>query len=117
MFDVVQRMARHDAAMAVVVKGKGRGRPSEIIGVISKEDVRGFGRRKHQAVHLLAGVGGRADITELWIIMLATFDNTALTSLAPVSHARGATTQRARRHERCYGTSPAALRADYTFNG
>jgi CIC family chloride channel protein len=39
MFDVVQRMARHDAAMAVVVKGKGRGRPSEIIGVISKEDI------------------------------------------------------------------------------
>jgi CIC family chloride channel protein len=39
MFDVVQRMARHDAAMAVVVKNKGRGRPSEIIGVISKEDI------------------------------------------------------------------------------
>ena len=39
MFDVVQRMARHDAAMAVVVKGQGRGRPSEIIGVLSKEHI------------------------------------------------------------------------------
>ncbi len=39
MFDVVQRMARRDAAMAVVVRGKGRGRPSEIIGIISKEHI------------------------------------------------------------------------------
>jgi CIC family chloride channel protein len=39
MFDVVQRMARHDAAMAVVVKRHGRGRPSEIVGVISKEHI------------------------------------------------------------------------------
>jgi chloride channel protein, CIC family len=39
MFDVVQRMARRDAAMAVVVKGQGRGRPSEIIGVITKEHI------------------------------------------------------------------------------
>jgi CIC family chloride channel protein len=39
MFDVVQRMARHDASMAVVIKGNGRGRPSEIIGVISKEHI------------------------------------------------------------------------------
>jgi CIC family chloride channel protein len=39
MFDVVQRMARRDAAMAVVVKGHGRGRPAEIIGVISKEHI------------------------------------------------------------------------------
>jgi len=39
MFDVVQRMARHNASMAVVVKGHGRGRPSEIIGVISKEHI------------------------------------------------------------------------------
>ena len=39
MFDVVQRMNRHDAAMAVVVKGKGRGRPSEIVGVITKEHI------------------------------------------------------------------------------
>ena len=39
MFDVVQRMARHDAAMAVVIKGRGRGRPSEIVGIISKEHI------------------------------------------------------------------------------
>ncbi len=39
MFDVVQRMTRHDAIMAVVVKGKGRGRPSEIVGIISKEHI------------------------------------------------------------------------------
>ena len=39
MFDVVQRMTRHGAVMAVVVKGRGRGRPSEIIGVISKEHI------------------------------------------------------------------------------
>jgi CIC family chloride channel protein len=39
MFDVVQRMTRHDAAMAVVIKGHGRGRPSEIVGVISKENI------------------------------------------------------------------------------
>lgn len=39
MFDVVQRMARHEAGMAVVVKGRGRGRPSEIIGVIAKENI------------------------------------------------------------------------------
>ena len=39
MFDVVQRMGRHDAAMAVVVKGRGRGRPSEIVGIISKEHI------------------------------------------------------------------------------
>ena len=39
MFDVVQRMARHNAIMTVVVKGRGRGRPSEIIGVISKEHI------------------------------------------------------------------------------
>jgi len=39
MFDVVQRMTRRDAAMAVVVKHRGRGRPSEIIGVVSKEHI------------------------------------------------------------------------------
>jgi CIC family chloride channel protein len=39
MFDVVQRMGRRNTAMAVVVKGKGRGRPSEIIGVITKEHI------------------------------------------------------------------------------
>ena len=39
MFDVVQRMARRDAATPVVVKDHGRGRPSEIIGVVSKEHI------------------------------------------------------------------------------
>ena len=39
VFDVVQRMARHDATMAVVVKGRGRGRPSEVVGIISKEHI------------------------------------------------------------------------------
>jgi chloride channel protein, CIC family len=39
MFDVVQRIARRAASMAVVVKGQGRGRPSEIIGIISKEHI------------------------------------------------------------------------------
>jgi chloride channel protein, CIC family len=39
VFDVVQRMARHDAAMAVVVKGRGRGRPSDVVGIISKEHI------------------------------------------------------------------------------
>jgi chloride channel protein, CIC family len=39
MFDVVDRMARRNASMAVVVKDGGRGRPSEILGVISKEHV------------------------------------------------------------------------------
>ncbi len=39
LFDVVQRMTRRDATMAVVVKDRGRGRPSEIIGVVSKEHI------------------------------------------------------------------------------
>jgi len=39
MFDVVQRMARRDATMAVVVKDGGRGRPSEIVGIVSKEHI------------------------------------------------------------------------------
>ena len=39
MFDVVQRMTRRDAAMAVVVKDRGRGRPAEIIGIIAKEHI------------------------------------------------------------------------------
>ena len=39
MFDVVQRMTRHDAAMAVVVKSNSRGRPSDVVGVVSKEHI------------------------------------------------------------------------------
>jgi chloride channel protein, CIC family len=39
MFDVVQRMARHDATMAVVTTAGGRWRPSQIAGIISKEHI------------------------------------------------------------------------------
>ena len=39
MFDVVQRMGRRGAIMVVVIKAAGRGRPSDIIGVISKEHI------------------------------------------------------------------------------
>lgn len=39
VFDIVQRMARHDATMAVVTKTGGKWHQSEIIGVISKEHV------------------------------------------------------------------------------
>jgi CIC family chloride channel protein len=39
MFDVVQRMARRDATMAVVSKSGGRWRPGEIVGIITKEHI------------------------------------------------------------------------------
>jgi CIC family chloride channel protein len=39
VFDIVQRMSRRDATMAVVMKTGGRGRPSEVVGVISKEHI------------------------------------------------------------------------------
>jgi chloride channel protein, CIC family len=39
VFDIVQRMSRRDAAMAIVMKTGGRGRPSEIVGIISKEHI------------------------------------------------------------------------------
>ena len=39
VFDIVQRMSRHGAAMAVVTKTGGRGRPSEVVGIISKEHI------------------------------------------------------------------------------
>ncbi len=39
VFDIVQRMARHDASMAVVGKTTGRWRPPDIVGVISKEHI------------------------------------------------------------------------------
>jgi chloride channel protein, CIC family len=39
VFDILQRMARHDATMAVVTKTGGRWRPADIIGIISKEHV------------------------------------------------------------------------------
>jgi CIC family chloride channel protein len=39
VFDVVQRMARHEASMAVVTTADGRWRPTQIVGVISKEHI------------------------------------------------------------------------------
>ena len=39
VFDIVQRMSRRDAAIAVVIKVGGRGRPSEVVGIISKEHI------------------------------------------------------------------------------
>ncbi len=39
VFDIVQRMWRRDAAMAVVMKTGGRGRASEVVGIISKEHI------------------------------------------------------------------------------
>jgi chloride channel protein, CIC family len=39
VFDIVQRMARHDASMAVVSTVDGRWRPSQIVGIISKEHI------------------------------------------------------------------------------
>ncbi|MFZ2066336.1 MAG: chloride channel protein [Xanthobacteraceae bacterium] len=39
VFDIVQRMSRRSAAMAVVMKTGGRGRPSEVVGIISKEHI------------------------------------------------------------------------------
>ncbi len=39
VFDIVQRMARREAAMAVVMKTGGWGRPSEVVGIISKEHI------------------------------------------------------------------------------
>ena len=39
VFDIVQRMSRHAAAMAIVVKAGGRGRPDEVVGIISKEHI------------------------------------------------------------------------------
>ncbi|HEY2530557.1 MAG TPA: chloride channel protein [Xanthobacteraceae bacterium] len=39
VFDVVQRMTRRDAGMAVVLKVGGRGRPTDVLGIITKEHV------------------------------------------------------------------------------
>jgi len=39
VFDVVDRMWRHNAAMAIVTKGSGRPRVSNIVGVIDKEHI------------------------------------------------------------------------------
>ena len=56
VFDIVQRMARHEASMAVVTKVGGRYRPSAIVGVISKEHIADFRRRKHQALRQITKV-------------------------------------------------------------
>ena len=55
MFDVVQRMTRHDAEMAIVIKDGCRGRPADVVGMISKDQIadsvgasiRPFGRYWH----------------------------------------------------------------------
>ena len=39
VFDVIRRMARRCAAMAVVTKGRGRPRAADVVGVITKEHI------------------------------------------------------------------------------
>ena len=39
MFDVVQRITRRDAVMAIVVKNGSRGRPADVVGLISKDQI------------------------------------------------------------------------------
>jgi chloride channel protein, CIC family len=39
MFDVVQRMTRRDAVMAIVIKDRSRGRPANVVGIISKDQI------------------------------------------------------------------------------
>jgi len=39
MFDVVQRITRRNADMAIVVKDQSRGRPADIAGIVSKEQI------------------------------------------------------------------------------
>ena len=39
MFDVIERLRRKRAAMAIVVRGRGRPRPDNVVGVITKEHV------------------------------------------------------------------------------
>jgi CIC family chloride channel protein len=39
IFDVVQRMTRRDAVMAIVVKDRSRGRPADVVGIISKDQI------------------------------------------------------------------------------
>jgi hypothetical protein len=43
-------MARHDATMAVVSRSGGRWRPSQIVGVISREHIADSVSEEHQAV-------------------------------------------------------------------
>ncbi len=39
MFDVVQRLTHRDAVIAIVVKDRSRGRPSDVVGIISKDQI------------------------------------------------------------------------------
>jgi CIC family chloride channel protein len=39
VFDVIRRMSRRDATMAVVIHGRGVPRASDVVGMISKEHV------------------------------------------------------------------------------
>jgi CIC family chloride channel protein len=39
VFDIVNRMAQRDAAMAVVTRAKGRPRARDVVGIISKEHI------------------------------------------------------------------------------
>jgi CIC family chloride channel protein len=39
MFDVVQRLTHRNAVMAIVVKDRSRGRPSDVVGIISKDQI------------------------------------------------------------------------------
>ena len=39
MFDVVQRLTHRDAVMAIVVKDRSRARPSDVVGIISKDQI------------------------------------------------------------------------------
>jgi CIC family chloride channel protein len=39
MFDVVQRLTHRDAVVAIVVKDRSRARPSDVVGIISKDQI------------------------------------------------------------------------------
>ena len=39
MFDVVHRLTHREAVMAIVVKDRSRGRPSDVVGIISKDQI------------------------------------------------------------------------------
>jgi chloride channel protein, CIC family len=39
MFDVVQRITRRDGVMAIVIKDRSRGRPADVVGIISKDQI------------------------------------------------------------------------------
>jgi len=35
----VQRITRRDAVMAIVIKNRSRGRPADVVGIISKDQI------------------------------------------------------------------------------